>query len=92
MEVAHITDCAEMAARASLFRTESRWGLYHYRVDYPQRNDSDWFKHCHLRKAANGNMEHVTHDIEPYLFALDENERNAYNRLRIVKSADSMAA
>jgi hypothetical protein len=37
-------------------------------------------------------MEHVTHDIEPYLFALDENERNAYNRLRIVKSADSMAA
>jgi succinate dehydrogenase/fumarate reductase flavoprotein subunit len=92
MEVAHITDCAEMAARASLFRTESLWGLYHYRVDYPQRNDSDWFKHCHLRKSANGNMEHVTHDIEPYLFALDENERNAYNRLRIVKSADSMAA
>ncbi|HLL89828.1 MAG TPA: fumarate reductase/succinate dehydrogenase flavoprotein subunit, partial [Tepidisphaeraceae bacterium] len=33
MEVHFIRDCAEMAARASLERTESRWGLYHYRVD-----------------------------------------------------------
>ena len=34
-----ILDCAEMAARASLFRTESRWGLYHYRTDFPERDD-----------------------------------------------------
>ena len=40
MEVSMIRDCAEMAARASLFRTESRWGLYHYRVDHPRRNDA----------------------------------------------------
>src|SRR6185437_15798504 len=33
MEVHFIRDCAEMAARASLYRTESRWGLYHARVD-----------------------------------------------------------
>ncbi len=31
MEGHFIRDCAEMAARASLFRKESRWGLYHYR-------------------------------------------------------------
>lgn len=35
-EVSFIRDCAEMAARASLFRKESRWGLYHYRADFPQ--------------------------------------------------------
>lgn len=29
MECHFIRDCAEMAARASLYRTESRWGLYH---------------------------------------------------------------
>ena len=46
MEVHFIRDCAEMAARASLYRTESRWGLYHYRVDHPQRDDSDWFCHA----------------------------------------------
>lgn len=42
-EASVIRDCAEMAARASLFRTESRWGLYHLRVDYPERNDAEWF-------------------------------------------------
>ena len=31
-EVTFIRDCAEMAARASLARTESRWGLYHERT------------------------------------------------------------
>lgn len=40
-EVQSIIDCAEMAARASLYRTESRWGLGHYRLAYPQR-DPDW--------------------------------------------------
>jgi succinate dehydrogenase/fumarate reductase flavoprotein subunit len=35
-EAAFIRDCAEMAARASLFRTESRWGLYHHRLDFPE--------------------------------------------------------
>jgi succinate dehydrogenase/fumarate reductase flavoprotein subunit len=43
MEVHFIRDCAEMAARSSLYRSESRWGLYHYRVDYPEKNDQEWF-------------------------------------------------
>ena len=34
-EVSFIRDCAEMAARSSLTRTESRWGLYHDRADTP---------------------------------------------------------
>lgn len=51
MEVSVIRDCAEMAARSSLFREESRWGLYHHRVDFPERNDGEWFCHCHLKKA-----------------------------------------
>ncbi len=45
LEAQAILDCAEMAAHASLYRTESRWGLYHHRVDYPERNDENWF--CH---------------------------------------------
>ena len=85
MEVYHIADCAEMAARASLFRKESRWGLYHYRVDYPQRNDAEWFVHCHLRKSAAGDMEHITRPIEPYVVELDDAEKTAYDRLRVVR-------
>ncbi len=34
--------CARMAAYASLFRTESRFGLYHERVDYPAKDDKNW--------------------------------------------------
>jgi len=38
-----IRDCAELAARASLYRTESRWGLYHLCVDHPEKDDENWF-------------------------------------------------
>jgi len=87
MEVQHIHDCAKMAAHASLFRTESRWGLYHYRVDFPERNDADWFTHCHLRKSAAGHMESLKRPVEPYILPLDDDEKTAYQRLRIVKEA-----
>lgn len=43
LEIASILDCAEMAAFASLSRTESRWGLYHHRVEYPEKNDDEWY-------------------------------------------------
>jgi succinate dehydrogenase/fumarate reductase flavoprotein subunit len=84
-EVSVIRDCAEMAARASLFRTESRWGLYHMRVDHPQRNDADWFCHAHLMKGANGEMTSAKRAIEPYILPLDEDEKNAYEKLRIAQ-------
>ncbi|MDE2599579.1 MAG: fumarate reductase/succinate dehydrogenase flavoprotein subunit [Rhodocyclaceae bacterium] len=84
-EVGFIHDCAEMAARASLFRTESRWGLYHYRVDHPQRNDAEWFVHTELYKNDKGEIAHRKKEIEPYSIAIDTEEGQAYNRLRIKK-------
>ena len=83
MEVSVIRDCAEMAARASLFRKESRWGLYHYRVDYPKRNDNEWFYHCHLKKDAQGNMFSFKREVEPYLIHLNAQEEVAYQGLRL---------
>ncbi|ARN19114.1 fumarate reductase/succinate dehydrogenase flavoprotein subunit [Piscinibacter gummiphilus] len=87
MEVHAIRDCAEMAARASLFRTESRWGLYHARVDYPERNDTDWFCHAQLKKDERGAMTSFKRPIEPYLVPIAETERNAYRELRIAVPA-----
>ncbi len=87
LEVSVIRDCAEMAARASLFRTESRWGLYHHRVDYPLRDDAEWFFHCHLHKGADGQMTSFKKPVEPYLIALDDEEQQAYNRLRVKADA-----
>ena len=90
LEVHAIRDCAEMAARASLYRTESRWGLYHARVDYPQRNDADWLVHCQLKKDELGRMSSFKRAIEPYIVPIAETERTSYQKLRI--AADPVAA
>ena len=83
MEAHSILDCAFMAAEASLFRTESRWGLYHLRVDHPERNDADWFCHSLLSRDAQGRIAMRKKAIEPYIVPVDEEERSAYQRLRV---------
>ncbi|MBL8672288.1 MAG: fumarate reductase/succinate dehydrogenase flavoprotein subunit [Alphaproteobacteria bacterium] len=87
LEVQSILDCAEMAARASLYRTESRWGLYHYRVDHPEADDANWFCHTMLFKGADGAMAHRKRAVEPYIVPIPEQERNAYNELRVKTKA-----
>ncbi|WP_460699006.1 fumarate reductase/succinate dehydrogenase flavoprotein subunit [Nocardia thraciensis] len=71
LEVSFIRDCAEMAARSSLTRTESRWGLYHERADLPQRDDAEWRYHLNLRKAAE-EMEFVQRPVAPYFVPVPE--------------------
>ncbi|MFC4943805.1 fumarate reductase/succinate dehydrogenase flavoprotein subunit [Pseudonocardia sp. GCM10023141] len=67
-EVTFIRDCAEMAARASLARTESRWGLYHQRSDMPQMDDARWFCHLNLKMDhSRGAMEMLTRPVAPYI-------------------------
>jgi succinate dehydrogenase/fumarate reductase flavoprotein subunit len=83
MEGHFIRDCAEMAARASLARTESRWGLYHYRLEYPAIDNEHWFVHLNLRKGADGSMQFLKRPVAPYVVPLDDDERWAYHRLRI---------
>jgi succinate dehydrogenase/fumarate reductase flavoprotein subunit len=71
MEVHFIRDCAEMAARASLFRKETRWGLYHYRLDYPEKNNDEWFCHVNLKKDESGEMVLFKRQISPYIIPVD---------------------
>ncbi|UWE11402.1 fumarate reductase/succinate dehydrogenase flavoprotein subunit [Actinacidiphila bryophytorum] len=70
-EVSFIRDCAEMAARSSLARTESRWGLYHERTDHPARDDAGWLHHLNLRKGAGGSMEFLTRPVAPYVVPVE---------------------
>lgn len=78
MEVHFIRDCAEMAARASLYRRESRWGLYHYCVDYPEKNNDEWFCHVHLKKDDVSEMVLFKRPVEPYIVEVDL-EREVYD-------------
>lgn len=86
MEAYAIRDCAEMAARASLFRTESRWGLYHLRADFPDRDDTAWFCHSQLRLGPDGAMSLHKRPVDPYVVEVDDAEKQAYSRLRVVKA------
>ncbi|QKW08507.1 fumarate reductase/succinate dehydrogenase flavoprotein subunit [Streptomyces sp. NA04227] len=71
-EVSFIRDCAEMAARSSLARTESRWGLYHERLDHPAQDDDNWLHHLDLRKSPDGTMEFTARPVEPYVVPVEE--------------------
>jgi succinate dehydrogenase/fumarate reductase flavoprotein subunit/HEAT repeat protein len=72
VEVSFIRDCAEFAARASLTRTESRWGLYHERADLPARDDQQWGYHLNLRKGSDGSMEFFKRPVAPYFVSVPE--------------------
>jgi succinate dehydrogenase/fumarate reductase flavoprotein subunit len=49
-EIGCIIDCVELSAIASKHRKESRWGYFHQRTDYPEKNDAEWLKHVVLTK------------------------------------------
>jgi succinate dehydrogenase/fumarate reductase flavoprotein subunit len=83
VECAFIRDCAEMAARASLYRRESRWGLYHYRQDFPDMDDENWFVHVNLKLTSDGAMTLFRRPVEPYVIPLDQTELENYRRIRI---------
>ncbi len=72
VEVSFIRDCAEMAARSSLTRTESRWGLYHDRADLPGRDDSQWGYHLNLCKGPGGDMLFRKRPVAPYFVSVPE--------------------
>jgi succinate dehydrogenase/fumarate reductase flavoprotein subunit len=61
LEVENIILCAKLSATASLERKESRWGFWHYRSDYPQRDDQRWLKHIMLRRGAEPGEIQVSH-------------------------------
>lgn len=50
-EVENIIQCATMSALASKERKESRWGVWHLRSDYPEKNDKNWLKHIVLTRG-----------------------------------------
>ncbi len=82
-ELQFILDCADMAAAASLYRTESRWGLYHHRVDHPEIDNENWFVHVQTKKGEDGMPVNFKREIDPYVVELDDEDKVAYQQLRV---------
>lgn len=56
IESQSILDCVEMSIKASRARKESRWGLMHMRVDYPERDDTNYLGHIVIKKHPDNTM------------------------------------
>jgi succinate dehydrogenase/fumarate reductase flavoprotein subunit len=58
LETQSLFTIAELHMQAALFRTESRFmpNGFHYRIDYPERDDKNWTKLSVIRKAG-GKMQ-----------------------------------
>lgn len=82
LEAASILDCADMAAHASLYREESRWGLYHLRTDFPEKDDENWFCHTLLGKQ-DGKMVSEKHPVADYVVPIAEDEKDLYDKQRV---------
>jgi succinate dehydrogenase/fumarate reductase flavoprotein subunit len=86
LEAHSIMDCADMAAHASLYRTESRWGLYHMRLDYPEKDDAGWFCHTLLSKK-DGRMRSEKRAVDPYVVPIGDEEKSLYDQQRVRATA-----
>ncbi|MEQ8825272.1 MAG: fumarate reductase/succinate dehydrogenase flavoprotein subunit [Filomicrobium sp.] len=86
LEAASILDCADMAAHSSLYRTESRWGLYHWRTDYPEKDNDNWFCHTLLGKV-DGKMTSEKKEIADYVVPIAEDEKDLYDKQRVAVTA-----
>ncbi len=79
-EIRSILAVGEMMARSSLFRTESRWGYQHWRVDVPEKKpewDGTWV--C-IRRGEKG-MELNKKRVPPYRWDFPTSMEYAYPRL-----------
>jgi succinate dehydrogenase/fumarate reductase flavoprotein subunit len=86
LEAASILDCADMAVFSSLYRQESRWGLYHLRTDFPQKDNENWFCHVLLSKQ-DGRMTCEKKAVQPYVVPIADEEKDLYDKQRLRASA-----
>lgn len=64
-ETKNIYAMSRIMASAALFREESRFGLYHNRLDYPQTDDKNWFG---LVEVEKGSQNEITLKFQPLTY------------------------
>ncbi len=69
-EIRFILDSAELSVHASLAREESRWGWFHYRTDFPEKDDKNWLKHVVLELGLKSG------EVQTYLVPIDKGGEN----------------
>ncbi len=60
LEIESIIEISALSAHASLARKESRWGFWHYRTDYPEKDDESWSRHVILTKTSDPTIPEIS--------------------------------
>ena len=71
-EVRSMTLCAELTFRAALMRSESRG--FHFREDFPERDDKNWLKWVIVKKEA-GKMKLIAQPIPIHEYKVKPDNR-----------------
>ena len=92
VEAGFIRDCAEMAARASLFRHGEPLGPLPLPARLPgARRRATGSSHVNLRKESDGAMQAFKRPVADYVVPLDERERRSYYDIRVPAAGESPA-
>lgn len=66
LEIDSIIEISALSAHASLARKESRWGFWHYRTDFPERDDENFVRHLILTRGPDPASPEISFkDVEP---------------------------
>ena len=56
---------------------------YHNYLDYPERDNDNWFCFSQLYKNADGRMDIKKRQVDPYVVPIDDAEKDAYDKQRV---------
>jgi len=66
LEIDSIIELSALSAHASLSRKESRWGFWHYRTDFPERDDENFARHLILTRGPDPTSPEISFkEVEP---------------------------
>ncbi|MCL4312574.1 MAG: FAD-binding protein [Actinobacteria bacterium] len=68
-EVINMRTMGEAMAAAALFRRESRFGIGHFRVDYPETDDEHWLGQVVVKKPSDGSGQAPRTEFRPLSYA-----------------------
>ncbi len=72
-EIENIIKCGSLSAIAALERKESRWGMCHHRVDYPDTDNKNYL--CHILLQKGEHIDDIKATTTPVLNMMGKGEK-----------------
>ena len=64
IEIQDILDIAEIHTQSAIIRNETRWPPSHHRLDYPEKDDINWYGNVIVASKKNGKVNFTIEKLE----------------------------